>query len=330
MSSLYDNLLNNLQINTTINPFEPSTESVSAPTAIPTTSPTSIIESKNNSPLEKLPLFSIENFTSKLKKKSHQTNKSYHNNSYNINAYDISSQCARIPFFRIKDYPVKDYSSSWLPLAMRGHIGNSVHDFLQSVDDVFSEIEVCLKIPSLQISVRADALINDDVLVEIKSCTYADYDSIIKSNAPRNSDFYQAVFYKHLLENHLEEIKQQQPSRNGALPKFDQYNIKYIQLIYVCHELISSDSSTLNEDLKFSKELKKKLDSRRNPFWFITTLSVDLSKINIKIYENYLLEKYNTIKTAIDSNVIIPMDNKFIDTKGCYFCVYKQTCEKYR
>jgi hypothetical protein len=326
MSSLYDNLLNNLQSS---NPFDtseilPSNQTVEAVKEIPQE------QKQEINVLNELPLFSIENFTSKLKKKSHNSNKSYHNNSYNINAYDIAAQCARIPFFRIKDYPVRDYSSSWLPLSMRGHIGNSVHDFIQSVDLVFSETEVCLKIPSLQISVRADALINDSVLVEIKSCTYSDYDTIIKTNAPRNSDFYQAVFYKYLLETYLEEIKQQQPSRNGSLPKLDKYNIKYIQLIYVCHELISSDSSTLNEDLKFSKELKRKLDSKRNPFWFITTLTVDLSKTNIKVYENYLMEKYKTIKTAIDSNVIIPMSNQFIDTKGCYFCVYKQICEKYR
>jgi hypothetical protein len=290
------------------------------------------IQQSSSQPLEsnKYPLFTVENFISQLKKQSHILNKSYHNNSHNINAYDIASQCARVPFFRIKDYPVKDYSSSWLPLSMRGVIGTSIHDFIQSVDNIFTETEVCLKIPSLQISARTDALINNNILVEVKSCTYSDYDNILKNRSPRNADFYQAVFYKYLLENHIDEIRQQQPTRSGRLPKYDNYDIKYIQLIYLCHELIASDSSTLSEDIKFSKNLKRKLDSKRNPFWFLTTLTVDLTKIDIKIYEDYILEKYKTIKHSIDSNNIISMDNKFIDTKGCFFCVYKNVCEQYR
>jgi hypothetical protein len=213
---------------------------------------------------------------------------------------------------------------------MRGVIGTSIHDFIQSVDNIFTETEVCLKIPSLQISARTDALINNNILVEVKSCTYSDYDNILKNRSPRNADFYQAVFYKYLLENHIDEIRQQQPTRSGRLPKYDNYDIKYIQLIYLCHELIASDSSTLSEDIKFSKNLKRKLDSKRNPFWFLTTLTVDLTKIDIKIYEDYILEKYKTIKHSIDSNNIISMDNKFIDTKGCFFCVYKNVCEQYR
>lgn len=312
------------QLLTNISPLQNSSVQQSESKKISNSNPSSELEST------KYPLFTVENFISQLKKQSHHSNKSYHNNSNNINAYDIASQCARVPYFRIKNFPVVDYSSSWLPLSMRGVIGNSVHDFVQSVDNIFTETEICLKVPSLQISVRADALINNDILVELKSCTYSDYDDILKKRAPRNSDFYQAVFYKYLLENHIDEIRNQIPTRKGKLPKYDHYDIKYIQLIYLCHELISSDSSTLNEDIKFSKTLKRKLDSKKNPFWFLTTLTVDITKIDIKIYENYILEKYKVIKHSIDSNDIIPMDNKFIDTKGCFFCVYQNVCKQYR
>jgi hypothetical protein len=315
MLSEYDQLLSNITI--TDNPFE---QQLSLPTLLEP-----VIEYET----ERLPLFTVEKFISQLKKESHLSNKSYHNNSNNINAYDIASQCARVPFFRINNYPVSDYSSSWLPISMRGVIGTACHDFIQSVKQTFTETEVCLKIPSMQVSVRTDALINDDTVVEIKSCTYSDYDAIIKTNAPRNSDFYQSVFYKYLLENKLEEAKTQQPTRNGTLPRLSKYNIRYIQLIYICHELISSDEGSISDDVKFSKDLKRKLESKKNPFWFLTVLTIDLNSIDIELYENYILDKYSTIKASLDSNVIIPMSNRFIDLKGCYFCVYNKVCNQY-
>lgn len=332
MQDQYDNLLRNIQLDS--NPFnidsQPNTVDQSIYSQQEYMQDQQLKSKVVVDQAPELPLFTIDNFISQLKKHSHNSNKSYHNASVNINAYDIAKQCARVPYFRINNFPVEDYSSSWLPLSMRGVIGSACHDFLQSVDGVFSELEVCMKIPSMQISVRADGLINHDTVVEIKSCNYADYDKVLKTNTPRSADFFQAVFYKYLLENHLDEIKQQKPTRNGTLPKRDKYDIRYIQMIYLCHELIASDSETISADIKFSKDLKKKLDSKKNRFWFLTSLTIDLTTFDIQPYIDYILEKYNTIKTSLDTKVMIPMDNKYIDSKECFFCVYKNICSQYQ
>ena len=99
--------------------------------------------------------------------------------------------CSRIPFFRIKSYPVADYSGSYLPVELRCSLGNACHEFIQGVSGMFTETEVCLKVPDLKISARLDGLINHNVLCEIKSCGYSDYAKILSSNTPRSHDFWQ-------------------------------------------------------------------------------------------------------------------------------------------
>jgi len=273
-------------------------------------------------------LFSVNTFKELLKEKSSIKNKNYQQASENISAYDLFS-CIRIPYFRIKSFPVEDYSNSWLPIEMRAALGTAAHDFIQDVPGVFTETEVCLKSPSLRLSIRLDALINHNVLVEIKSCGYSDYSKIISSNKPRVKDFYQTMVYKYLLENYLDEIKQQTPSRNGSLPALDSYDIQYIQFIYICHELISADCNSLNESLLLSKALKKQLESKRNPFWFIKVLTIDLSKINYSSYIEYIDDKIKEINNHLSESSIPPLTNKYIDEKDCYFCLYNKICKNY-
>ena len=276
----------------------------------------------------KVEMFSVDNFKAKLKKRSATKNKDYQDHSNNLSTYDIFS-CARIPYFRINSFPLEDYSNSWLPIELRGTLGTACHDFLQAVPDVFTETEACLKVPEIRFSGRLDGLINDNVLVEIKSCGYADYDKILKSNKPRIKDFYQTIMYKYVLENYLEIAKQQPPTRGGGVPKLDKYDIQYIQFVYICHELICAEADSFEQSLEFTKTLKRQMDSQRNPFWFIKVLTIDLSKVNVEPYESYIKDKLQVLNHFLSTNTIPPLDNKYIDKKDCYFCLYNKICDNY-
>ena len=280
-------------------------------------------------PPNKVQLFSVDDFKDKLRDRNGKKNKNYQDHSVNITSYDIFS-CIRIPFFRIGSYPVEDYSNSWLPIEIRATMGTAVHEFIQGVPGVFTETEVRLKVPSLRISLQLDGLINDNVIVEIKSCGYTDYEKILKSNKPRSKDFYQTMIYKYIIENHLEETRNQPSSRAGSsLALLDKYNIDYIQFIYVCHELISAEAETISESIDMSKVLKRQLESRRNPFWFMKTLTIDLTKFDATPYVDYIKAKINAINTYLESNQPPPLDHKYINKKDCYFCLYNKICSNY-
>jgi len=316
----YENLLAGLHTNNLINEQQvidpPKTTAVIE-------KPSPIVQESSQ-----VQLFNVNTFKELLKEKSSHKNKSYQHASENISAYDLFS-CIRIPYFRINSFPVEDYSNNWLPIEMRAALGSAAHDFIQDVPGVFTETEVCLKSPSLRLSIRLDALINHNVLVEIKSCGYSDYSKIISSNKPRVKDFYQTMVYKYLLENYLDEIKQQKPSRNGSLPALDSYDIQYVQFIYVCHELVSADCNSLSEALLLSKALKKQLESKRNPFWFIKVLTIDLNKINHLSYIEYVDDKIKEINKHLSETTVPPLTNKYIDEKDCYFCLYNKICKNY-
>lgn len=308
-------VINQPVINTAPNPFIEATpiEPVSNPFET------------NNISSEATTLFSVEAFRSLLKAKVSAKNKNYQEYSSTINAYDMFS-CIRIPYFRINTYPVPDYSSSYLPVELRCTMGTAIHDFIQDVEGLLTETEVCLKVPELNMSVRLDGLINHNVLVEIKSCGYADYEKILKSNKPRTKDFYQTSVYKWLLENYLDVMKLQPPSRSGVVPKLDKYDIQTIQFVYVCHELIAAEADTIGESIEAGKVMKRQLDSKRNQFWFMKVLTVDLTKIDMNPYLNYIKEKQQHIKYFLDNKIVPPLDNKFIDRKDCFFCMYSKIC----
>jgi len=271
-------------------------------------------------------LFNVDNFIKDLETKSAYKNKAYSSNASSISSYDISSNCIRETIFKILNYPVESFKDVWLPIVMRSFLGNAIHDFIQSISTCFTESEVSLKVPSIRTSCRIDNLINDNVLVEIKSCPYDDYSKIISSKRPRIADFRQTLFFRYLLHNHLIEAKQQPLNTlRSSPPKLDKYNIRYIQYIYVAHDIIASDVSSMSQAFALVKQMKKLLESRYNKFFFITALTLDLETVDITCHELDIVEKLNMINYCLTNNIIPNKDSKFIKD-SCFFCMYKKIC----
>ena len=147
-------------------------------------------------------LFTVEDFKQNLKENSANSNKRFIATSERLNAYDIVHSCIRNPIFRLLGTPIHDYSDNWLPVKLRAAFGSACHDFLQTNSACFTETEVYLRIPSINMSVKIDCLTGTNILVEIKTCSYADYDKILKSGHARTEDFYQALLYRYLLVIH--------------------------------------------------------------------------------------------------------------------------------
>ena len=284
--------------------------------------PPTIIEDSNSALL-----FDVNQFVSDLKIKSEQKNFNRAKNSNRITSYSIAHDCIRQVYFQIMNYPAKSYSSLYLPIELKSVLGNSVHDFIQKNSSVFTEIEASIKIPSIRVSCRLDALINNDVIVEIKSCTFKDFENILKNKKPRDADFLQVTLYKYLLENHLEEAKEQTNIRTHP-PKLDNYKIRYFQFIYVANDILSSESSNISESLKQVNKIKKLLDSKHNQFYFILPITIDLKNINITPHYTWIINKINKINYYLNNNKIPPKNDPFI-SNSCFFCIYKQICNQY-
>lgn len=276
---------------------------------------------------ETVELFDIEDFITDLAQISEAKNRESKLMSNNVNSYDIAHNCIREVVFKLQNQPVESYQDVWLPILMRACLGNAVHDFIQTNSKRFTEVEVSTKVPSIRASVRSDALINNNVLVEIKSCTFSDYQKILKSRKPRDADFYQTVFNKYLIENHLAEAKLQKTRTSP--PKLENYKFRYIQLIYVAHDIISADAKSISEALQIAKQVRQMLNSKYNKFHYITTITLDLSQIDMSIYENYVVGKLNAINYHVDNNLIPSMDNPYIQPSACYFCIYKKVCSRF-
>lgn len=275
-----------------------------------------------------LTLFDIDTFVSDLAQTSEEKNRKARFYSNSINSYDIAHNCIREVLFKLQNQPVDNYQDVWLPIMMRAVLGNAVHDFIQTNSKQFTEVEVSIKVPSIRASVRPDALINNNVLCEIKTCTYDDYSKILRTRKPRDADFYQTVYNKYLIENHLAEAQAQQGTRS-APPKLSSYALTHIQLIYVAHDIISADCKSISESIQVAKEIKKLLNSKYNKFHYITTITLDLSKFDIKPYEDYIVGKMNAINYYMDNQTIPPIDNPYISSKSCHFCIYKKVCSQY-
>ena len=276
---------------------------------------------------EELPiqLFDLKQFGNELKEKSEIKNKKYIEYAENISAYDIAVNCIRNVVYKLKNTPIESYADKWLPLSMRSTIGTAIHEYLQSNSSQFTEQEVSLKIPSIRFSGRLDCLINNNVLVEIKSVPYKDYQTIIKKQTPRTNDFYQCMVYKYILENYIQEAKNPDIKiREGSSkPKYNSYNIKYMQFIYVAHDLIAADIEDLSESLKMITTLKQTLNSKKNEFFFITSLNIDTDCCDK--YLEYIKTKIQHINYYMDSNKLPPENDPFIDKK-CFFCLYNKVC----
>ncbi len=272
-------------------------------------------------------LFNIEDFLSDIAIASSEKNKRYLSQAVSINGYDIASNCIRQILFKLLNYPIESYCDSWLPVMMRANLGNSIHDFIQDNSRSFTEWECSMKVPSIKTSVRLDNLIRDNVLVEIKSCTFSDYDKILRTKKPRDADFYQAMFYRYLLHTHLAEM-QSQPleTLRTPPPKLSKYNIDTLQIIYAAHDLLSSDMGSVSEALKHAADVKRTLNSKYNSFYFITAITIDLNTIDLVPYEQYIINKITTINNYINQNKMAPMTDPFVKD-SCFFCLYKKICK---
>jgi len=272
--------------------------------------------------------FDLNLFLDELHQYSETKNRDYHLKfAKNINAYDLTSSCIAQVLFKLYKTPVNSFADKWLPILMRGFIGQAVHNFIQSNTNQFSELERTLKVPSLRFSGRLDGLIGSNVLVEIKSCPYNDYIKVIKSQKPRSADFDQIVIYRYMLHNHLEEIKNNKENSKNNVPSLDKYNINKIQFIYVAHDLISQDIEDFSLAIKKISALKKQLSSKNNKFFFMTSLIIDVNDQITKPFEERLLGKLKRINNYLQTNRFPTKDDPYIDKKSCYFCLYRNICQ---
>jgi len=269
--------------------------------------------------------FDVQEFCEEVRKKSEDDNRIYNYYAENISGYSIAAECIGTTVAKILNYPVESFSHKWLPIVMRASIGKAVHDAIQENTLQFTEQERSMKVPSIRTSVRLDGLISNNVLVEIKSCTYSDYRKILKDQTPRIADFYQVMMYKYILENHLDECKKQKKVRTLP-PQLDEYNIDTLQFIYVAHDVISSDAESFSECMKIVKNVKQLLKSKYNQFFFITSLVLDVNQFDTTPYMDFIKKKIERINWYIEHNKFPTKDDEFVDTSKCYFCLYSDNC----
>lgn len=270
--------------------------------------------------------FSISLFEEELRNSSEIRNKARFLNTKNINAYHIADSCICLIVKELLNYPLPSYADSWLPLVMRQYIGNAVHSCIQDNSKQFTEAEVSIKVPSIMFSGRIDNIINNDVLVEIKSCKYDDFKWVIKNKKPRQKDFYQLMVYKYILENHLKEIMLSTEKTRTQKPILDSYNIQKLQIIYVSHDLCASDIDSINDAVKLVKTLKKIFDSKNNSLFFINSIELDVKTFDSKIYLDWVESKLKRIKFYVDNKRLPDPKDEFIENK-CFFCIYSKSCE---
>lgn len=273
--------------------------------------------------------FNIDTFTKELYDRSANKNQLYRDSTQNISAYDISSGCIREVVYKLLNTPVESFADKWLPILLRSTLGSAVHEFIQNNTNQFTEREVSLKLPSIRFSIRLDNLIGPNILVEIKSCPYSDYEKIIKTRKPRVADFYQAMSYKYALENHLQEAKDPKIKirKGSSKPRYDKYDIQKIQFIYVAHDITTTDVDSFSEVLERIKQLKRLLNSKSNSFFFITTLVVNLTNEISKQYLEYVENKIKYINYYVDNNKLPESSDPFVDKSKCYFCLYSPMCD---
>jgi len=243
-----------------------------------------------------------------------------------MSSYDIASGCIGNIVYKIRNTPIKNYASKWLPIVLRSYLGNAVHSFIQDNSKQFTEQEVSLKVPSIKVSGRLDCLINNDTLVEIKSLPYSDYRKIIKNKAPRQNDFYQTLLYKYLLENHLNELKTHTEETRTQKPMLDSYNIRYIQFLYVVHDIMAADIESLDEAVECVKHVKKVLNSSSNTFYFVSNLLIDLENYDLTPYMLFITDKIQKVNHYLDNNLEVSEED--IDTKACFFCLHSEICPR--
>ena len=276
--------------------------------------------------------FDIQKFAAEIKNISKEKNKNYYDDGKTISAYDISSNCISQIVKKILNYPVYSFSDKWLPLSFRSTLGNAVHDYIQSNSNQFTETEISVKVPSINFSGRLDCMIGNNILVEIKSVPYTGKDGfkkIIDSKKARTKDIIQLTSYKYILENYLDEAKSQIGNTRTDPPHLDNYKIDTLQFIYVAHDLVAADIDNLSEAIKMITTMKRQLNSRNNPFFFITNIVYNVNDISdyINNLEKWIKLKIDRINYYINSESLPTSDDPFIDRSSCFFCYHYKNCE---
>lgn len=271
--------------------------------------------------------FDLNVFAQEVYDKSHYKNKGHADNAVNMNAYDIAVNCSRQIVYKLLKTPVPSFADKWLPIVFRAQLGKACHDFVQLQSDQFTEAEVSLKIPSIRLSVRLDNLIGYNVLVEIKSCTYSDYQRIIRNQKPRRDDFMQSMVYKHVLENHLAEAKDPTIKVRSNKPALDEYKIDTIQFIYLAHDITASDVEDVSEALMLIAKIKKQLKSKNNPFFFMTSLVVDTNAFDQAPFMDFIKGKIESINSHFEARKLPAADDEYIVKSKCFFCRYYSVCD---
>lgn len=274
-------------------------------------------------------VFNIQDFGQELYKKSETRNRiRAERPNQNITGYDIAHNCIQQVLYKLRNTPIQNYADSWLPIFMRTEIGSAVHNFIQGNTKQFTEVEVNLKVPSLRFYGKIDYLIGSDVLGEIKTCTYEDYMGVIRKKQPREKDFLQAFTYQYVLSKYLPEVKTAEVKKSyGEKPKLDTYNIKKIQFLYISHDLISSQVETYTEMMERIRTLKQNLDSKKNPFFFITSVVVDLDDELVHKFHEFIEGKFDDIHHYLKMETNPAEGARYINTKNCFFCPYKTICK---
>lgn len=247
----------------------------------------------------------------------------------NITGYDIAHNCIQQVLFKLRNTPLPNYSDPWLPIFMRTQIGNAVHEFIQSNSKQFTETELNLKVPSIGFYGKVDYMCGPNILGEIKTCTYSDYLQVIKKQQPRTKDYLQAMCYQYILENYIDEIQSDEVKifhKMGLKPKHDKYDIQQLQFVYIAHDMMSADVESYTETVNAVKQAKKVLGSKQNPFFFITTVTIDLDEESKNHCNTWIKNKIDDIHQYMLSNTNPKADARFL-TKDCFFCPYKEICD---
>ena len=319
------------ELNSTLEFLESAAEIKTPPTdSIPESHLTDTIKKTNDLSTEHQ-YFDIQAFGQELYHISEEKNKKRAERpNQNITGYDIAHNCIQQVLFKLRNTPIENYADSWLPIFMRTEVGSAVHNFIQNNTKQFTETEVNLKVPSIGFYGKIDYMVGSNVLGEIKTCTYEDYKMVLRKQQPREKDFLQAYTYRYMLQNHLDEILSNDVKIHynmGEKPKLSEYNVDKLQFLYIAHDIISSQAETYAEMLECVKSVKKSLDSRHNPFFFITTIIVDLDDETCKKMDEFVSGKFEDIHYYMKTETNPDDSSRYVNKKNCYFCPYKSVCK---
>ncbi len=275
--------------------------------------------------------FNIADFQEEIRSMSEEKNKKRAQRpNQNITGYDIAHNCIQSILYKLRHTPVPSYADKWLPIHMRSSIGTGIHEFIQRNTQQFTEIEPNIVVPSIGFYGKIDGLIGDNVLVEIKSCPWSEYDKIIKKQMPRQKDYLQAMTYAYILTNHCQETQSSAALKRvyegGVVPKLKKYNIEKIQFIYVAHDIFAQDLESIPEMLKSLAAIKKRVKTKYNPFFFISSIVNDLQDKEKTECFTWIDNKFKAIHEYQKTGNDVKPGDPYLDNSSCFFCQYSSIC----